>query len=76
MLGGFLRVMRGVCVVAVGCVRVMCRWFVPSSLVMVGGLMMVLGGLCVMFGRLAVMFRSILRHLRVLSAMLITLRMR
>jgi hypothetical protein len=64
VFAGFLRVVLGVQVVAVGRVRVVGGVGVVAGFVMVGGVLMVFSGLLVVLGSLGVMVgrRVVLRH--------------
>jgi hypothetical protein len=66
-LGRFVRVVRGLGVVALSYLRVVCRLFVVPSFVVLCGLLMMPLRVARMFGRAHMMFCCLLCHLSLLE---------
>jgi len=62
VLAGFLRVMYGVDMVAMGHVGMVTGCFVVPGFMMLGSGAMMLGGVLVMFGGFFMVFRALFRH--------------
>jgi hypothetical protein len=67
-LGRFVRVVRGLAVMALSYLRVVCCFFVVPGFVVLGGLLMMFLRVARMFGRARMMLCSLLCHVSLLKS--------